>query len=192
MSKHRILTQQQFDNLLAWLDPDREQAGVRYERIRQTLVKVCGWQGCGDAEEMADEVIDRVTRKVPDLMASYTGDPALYFYGVAKKLVLEHRRRNLGQSSVQDTRNLVATVEIHEDDPRYQCLDKCVENLTPQHRDLVLKYYQEEKQAKIDFRREIAQKMGLEVKNLRVRMFRIRIFLHKCIQDCLAGQTSMQ
>jgi hypothetical protein len=33
-----VLTREAFERLLAWLDPDRERAGQKYEKIRQKLV----------------------------------------------------------------------------------------------------------------------------------------------------------
>ena len=77
------LTQENFDQLLAWLDPNREQAGRRYEDIRRKLVKIFVSRGCIIAEELADETINRVAMKVHEIVDTYTGDPALYFYGVA-------------------------------------------------------------------------------------------------------------
>src|SRR5947209_6617862 len=37
-----------FDRLLAWLNPDREQAGQRYEEIRRRLIKIFARRGCSE------------------------------------------------------------------------------------------------------------------------------------------------
>jgi DNA-directed RNA polymerase specialized sigma24 family protein len=87
------LKQEDFEKLLAWLHPNREQAGQKYETIRESLIKVFSWRGYNDAEDLADEVITRVAAKTRDLADSYVGDPALYFYGVAKNVVHECERR---------------------------------------------------------------------------------------------------
>jgi len=39
MKKEWVLTQEAFDRLLGWLDPDRESAGEKYEAIRLRLIK---------------------------------------------------------------------------------------------------------------------------------------------------------
>ncbi len=76
-------TQEAFDQLLAWLNSDREQAGKKYEEIRKRLITIFTCRGCLIPEDLTDETIDRVVMKIPDLAGSYVGDPALYFYGVA-------------------------------------------------------------------------------------------------------------
>ncbi len=83
-----------FDALLSWLDPDRERAGEKYETIRQGLIKMFSWKRASDPEGLADETINRVTRKVAAIREGYVGDPRLYFYGVAKRVLLEEVRRS--------------------------------------------------------------------------------------------------
>src|SRR5687767_11901471 len=97
MSRPSILKQEDFDKLLAWLHRDREQAGQKYEAIRESLIKIFSWRGYDDAEDLADEVINRVAAKTQWLAENYVGDPALYFYGVAKKILLERERREQHQ-----------------------------------------------------------------------------------------------
>ena len=40
------LNQEAFDELLAWLNPDRERAGRKYEDIRQRLIRIFMHRGC--------------------------------------------------------------------------------------------------------------------------------------------------
>ena len=98
MHKNWSLSQEDFDALLAWLDSDRERAGIKYEQIRSSLIKIFTGRGCLDAEELADETINRVTRKIKDIKSEFRGDPALYFFGVAKMLLLEYKRRKPPQN----------------------------------------------------------------------------------------------
>jgi hypothetical protein len=67
------LTQETFDDLLAWLDSNREVAGGMYEEIRSSLVKIFAWRKCGDAEGLADETINIVAHKVAHLKDTYEG-----------------------------------------------------------------------------------------------------------------------
>jgi hypothetical protein len=46
MKKGWVLTQELFDTLLGWLDPDRERAGDKYETVRIRLIKVFTCRGC--------------------------------------------------------------------------------------------------------------------------------------------------
>ena len=87
------LNPQSFEKMLDWLDKDREIAGQKYEAIRLRLIKVLNYRGCLDGESLADEAIDRVTRKIDTLAENYEGNPAHYFLNVANKIYLENRRK---------------------------------------------------------------------------------------------------
>src|SRR5262245_56812797 len=86
------INQEQFEQLLNWLDPNREKAGTKYEFIRKRLIKIFVCNGCDAAEDLADQTINRVARKLPEIRATYVGEPAPYFRGVAQKILLEWRR----------------------------------------------------------------------------------------------------
>lgn len=179
MSRKAHLTKEAFDSLLAWLAPDRDEAGKKYEAIRQRLIKIFTCRGCPEAEELADETFNRVTLKVEELSKSYVGDPALYFYGVAQKIFLEARRK---QTPVPAPPPAITSDDIEEE---YRCLERCMEKLTPGNRQLVLEYYQNDKRQKIDRRKELAQRMGIAQNALRIRTHRIRQLLQQCVQGCL-------
>ena len=93
MNKEWVLTQESFDALLAWLDPNRELAGRKYEDIRTRLIKIFSCRGCYEPEDLADETINRVTKKLKDIESSFVGERARYFYGVANKVHMEYLRR---------------------------------------------------------------------------------------------------
>ncbi|HEY0047746.1 MAG TPA: hypothetical protein VGB68_00565, partial [Pyrinomonadaceae bacterium] len=63
MDKENVINQENFDVLLNWLDRNREIAGQKYEKIRRRLIRIFLGRGCFEAEELADETINRVTRK---------------------------------------------------------------------------------------------------------------------------------
>ena len=50
MNKDWFLTQEAFDALLAWLDPEREAAGRKYEEIRLRLIKLFTCRGCSEPD----------------------------------------------------------------------------------------------------------------------------------------------
>lgn len=179
MNKDWVLTQESFDALLAWLDPQREQAGRKYEEIRLRLIKIFTCRGCCEPEDFADETINRVSKKLKEIESDYSGDPAPYFYGVANKVHLEYLRRRPVQPPpprLEDTED----IELE-----YECLERCIQKLTPNNRQLVLQYYQEEKRAKIDQRRQLAEQLGIALNALRIRAYRIRASLQECVQTCL-------
>jgi len=94
MKKERDPTQEEFANLLNWLAADRDTAGRKYESIRAGLVKIFVSRGCVDAEDLADEVIDRVAIGLNKIIGRYEGDPATYFYGFVHYVYLEYSRKN--------------------------------------------------------------------------------------------------
>lgn len=191
MKKDWAVTQQDFDRLLDWLDADRDSAGSKYERIRVRLIKIFTCRGCFDADDLADETINRVTAKLDDIAESYSGDPALYFYGVAQKVHLEYLRRKpaiqessmIGKELRSQTMLVAEPTENIEDD--YACLERCMEQLSEENRRLVLEYYQNEKRAKIDHRKRLAEEIGIAVNALRIRAHRIRFQLQQCMESCL-------
>ncbi len=190
MKKEWALSQEAFDSLLGWLDGEPEAAGRKYEQIRQRLIKIFACRGCGEADDLADETINRVTAKVGEIIGKYSGDPALYFYGVAQKVHLEYLRSPpvLHPSSPLDssTRRELVSAEADETIEReYACLESCMQKLPDESRELVLEYYQEEKGAKIDRRKRLASQLGIALNALRIRAHRIRISLQQCVQGCL-------
>lgn len=181
-----------FDALLDWLDSDREQAGMKYEDIRHSLINIFSWQGCCDAEDLADETITRVTNKVRELAPAYRGDPALYFYGVARKMHWEVIRREqsaVTSPALENVKHTESPVEPDDFEQQYDCLDECLKELPASDRELILLYYQQEG-SKIDSRRELALALGIAPNNLRVRVHRIRVVLHRCIEKCVRKEDS--
>ena len=179
MKKEWVITQEAFDGLLAWLDPDRDRAAHKYETVRTRLIKIFACRGCGVADDLADETINRVTAKLSQIVDSYVGDPALYFYGVANKVHLEYLRKR-PVVELPPARDSTEDIEAE-----YACLERCMDQLPPENRRLVLTYYQEEKRAKIEGRRKLAEELGIAVNALRIRAHRIRQQLQQCVQICL-------
>lgn len=188
MRTANAVTQQQFDALLLWLDLDREKAGEKYEKIRTRLIRVFVGRGCTDAEDLADETINRVTHKLVQLVGNYSGDPIYYFYGVANKLHLEWLRKqktivNLKPPPPQNC-------EYDSPDLEYQCLEKCLDTLDKGKRDLIVEYYEGEKSRKIEKRKELGRRLGISESALQIKTFRIRVELRVCIEGCVGGRDS--
>jgi RNA polymerase sigma factor (sigma-70 family) len=188
MKNGSILTQETFDALLAWLDPDRNEAGQKYEDIRTRLIKIFHCRGCYEAEDLADETINRVTKKLREIESTYIGDRRLYFYGVANRVHLEYLRK---PSAALPPPPVKAPEEVEETEREYACLEHCLQKLTPENRELVLQYYQDEKRAKIDHRKKLAEKLGIALNALRIRAHRIRLTLEQCVHECMSEQPAI-
>jgi DNA-directed RNA polymerase specialized sigma24 family protein len=77
-------------------------------------------------------------------------------------------------------------LELEDGDPLIDCFDKCLEELPPDNKQLIMEYYQEEKRTKIDLRKQLAEQLNIPMNALRIRAHRIRKSLEECIQHCLA------
>jgi RNA polymerase sigma factor (sigma-70 family) len=182
-----------FNNLLSWLDPDRERAGEKYETIRQQLIKMFTWKRAWDPEGLADETISRVTRRVGEIRTSYVGDPSLYFYAVARNVFREELRRS-SRHQPDPEAELIAS-EINSDESReqlYDCLDKCIGKLSAANRELLITYYEGSKQGRIKSSQVLAAQFGLQPSALRMRVLRIRKMLENCIEICMESDISRE
>jgi DNA-directed RNA polymerase specialized sigma24 family protein len=177
--KLHILEQEDFNRLLSWLDPDPEGAGLAYEKIRWRLVAILASRGCRSPEDLADETIDRVARRVIDLQNSYSGDKAIYFLGVMNNVHHEYLKRPMAPRLPDLNDDVEAKESTH------LCLEKCLNKLAPNSRILIERYYSADKQAKIDLRKRIAREFGIGLGTLRLRALRIREKLQVCIEQCL-------
>ena len=187
MARDPVIPPKSFDEILDWLNPDRDEAANIYVQLRADLTKIFAWNRCADPDGLTDEVLDRVARKVHAVRPNFEGDPKLFFYGVARNLIKESPKRLEKQVSIEGA-DLAAPDAAVEDESaimREECLHSCLQKLSAEKRELVLSYYAKEKQAKIDHRTEMARQMGLSVETLRVRLHRIRGVLEKCIERCL-------
>jgi RNA polymerase sigma factor (sigma-70 family) len=181
--------EENFEALLNWLDPDRERAGEMYETIRQQLINLFAWNQSLDPDDLADETIDRVMRRVGEIGHTYSGDPRLYFFGVAKNILREARRQPR-HWSLDETEISFQSGTDENNEQLYECLDKCMLKLPPDRRALLLAYYQGSKGAKIDARRELAVKLDLRPAALRMVVYRTLNKLETCIQECMKGQSA--
>lgn len=181
------LTAESFDRLLLWLHPDREQAGLRYEKIRVALIRRFRQLGCPDPEELANLTIDRVAQKLPNIIVTYKGDPEPYFFSVAWYVYLEYLRRpiilSLAKLDFRDQET--SSEETSEKEMLDSCLRHCLDQHDTDSRKMILEYYRGDRQIKIQARKALAERLGIELPNLRLKAQRVRSKLKKCILDCM-------
>lgn len=176
------ITKDPFDALLEWLDPDREKAGQRYEIIRTGLIRIFVSKGLSDAEHYTDEAIDRVVKRLPEIQAKYVGDPARYFHGVARNLILEAGRR---REVATDVLPLRITHEVVRSDTS-ECLSKCLKLLPADKQEFILDYHLYQGHAKVENHRQMAGELSISEGALRTRAHHLRVSLEKCVLECIA------
>jgi RNA polymerase sigma factor (sigma-70 family) len=180
MPRETNITQESFEALLAWLDPNREIAGQRYEAIRIGLVRIFVSKGFGDAEDLADLVINRVIDRLPDIRENYVGEPVKYFRGVARNVMHEAwRRKEIATDKFPEQLG-----QLRSTSDEYDCLLTCLDLLTSEKRELVMDFYVYDKRDRIINHKRISEELGITESNLRVRVHRIRTELEKCVVNC--------
>ena len=72
--------------------------------------------------------------------------------------------------------------EAAVEDPRLPAIQICLGRLSAGDQSLLLRYHEESQgQARISLRENIARELGIELNALRVRVFRIRAKLERCL-----------
>jgi DNA-directed RNA polymerase specialized sigma24 family protein len=192
MTRQSTITQKGFDRLLSHLNQDRELAGQEYERVRGRLILYFQCRDIVHAEDCADEAINRVIIKLET--DHQIRDLVTYIFGVARMVLLETHRAQLKQQEIEDE-HMVSPIPSDEVDElqRYlDCLKHCLQSLPAEDRDLITQYYQEQKRARINLRQELARRFDIDLNALRVRAYRLRNSLQKCVRKCAReGKTSM-
>jgi DNA-directed RNA polymerase specialized sigma24 family protein len=175
------ITKELFDALLEWLDPDRDTAGQRYEAIRAGLVRMFVSKGISDAGHSADETMDRVMRRLPEIRDGYVGDPVKYFHGVARNLIREAMRGKEVPTEVMPE-SLAKQPDVSATS---ECLSKCLKQLPRDKRELILDYHLYNGKAKIEHHRQMAGELTISEGALRTRAHHLRVGLEKCVVDCI-------
>lgn len=174
-----------FDRFLGMLNPDRELAGVAYESIRRRLIKIFLARGVSTAEELADETIDRVISRTEDLAGLSGSSVEPYVYGVANFLFREYLKKRGNKVDLGKAKNISTSRGIEEADHVYECLERCLQELPPAQRELLLLYYDSDKRAKIERRKKMASDLGLSDNALKIRVYRLRSQLYVSLATCL-------
>jgi DNA-directed RNA polymerase specialized sigma24 family protein len=177
------LSADDFEKLLGRLGANREQAAEQYERLRARLIKYFAWEQCDTPEEMADEALDRLARKL-ELEAAIQ-DVRGYLGGIARILVKER------QSAARRRRDVLAqfanwkeTKDAREDiEDAAADLASCLERFTAEQRAMILRYYTGDHGARIENRKRMAAELGINENALRNRAMRLRELLEKCMTE---------
>jgi DNA-directed RNA polymerase specialized sigma24 family protein len=180
----RQLTQSAFDSLLLALDADRKTAGEKYLLLRKNLIRFFEARGFSTAEEAAEEVLDRLARKLCDEQLENVNTYAL---GIARMVALELRK-----SPVEKISNELPEIPVspfdderEETNEKLKCLENCLGELSEEKRGIIIGYYRGEKREKIENRRRLAESLDIPQNALRCRAVRLRDKLEGCIINCL-------
>jgi DNA-directed RNA polymerase specialized sigma24 family protein len=179
-----------FDKLLSALDPDRDRAGAKYVEAHRRLGYYFQKRGCSVPNDLADETLNRVARK---LVVSKESSIIIdhFWYGVARLVLKEfwsHSNRE-----IPDLNELPPALEPstdprateREEDAEAQkarkreCMKKCIASLPDDDRNLITQYTETKD------KNGLAALLKLNVKTLPVKAHRIRARLNDCVRKCL-------
>lgn len=175
------LNDEQFEALLKWLHPDRDLACKKYRTIQDGLIAVFSAKGFADAEGLTDETMNRVSDRLAEIAPNYQGDPACYFRGVARNIIFEVGRKKEFATDVLPERPIKPT-EVSDES---RCLQKCLKVIEPKDRDLILDYHVYDGADKVTNHIDMAKELNITVNALRVKAYRVRAGLQKCVLACL-------
>lgn len=187
------ITQLAFGRLLAWLDDGADSNGERYLEMRRRLVAFFDRRNRQAADDLADETLNRVGRTLEQSGLILTRPPARYCYVVARFVLLEDLRRDRRHVPLQETWNTDVArgvVRVGPDEgvivreQRLDCLDRCLQELKPEQRTLIIEYYADVRRQKIERRRDLARRLGVTMNGLGIRAWRIRDRLMACVEGC--------
>jgi DNA-directed RNA polymerase specialized sigma24 family protein len=183
-----VLTGEALNRFLLCLDANSDEAGRKYEVIRQKLVKIFDWRGARFPEECADETINRVVRKLES--GQEIRDIPTYCQGVGRLVLLEAlKKAENRQVSLDELKSVPAASPVFAEDDSHQrtCFRRCLSELANESRELILRYYKDERRQKIENRQAMADQLGIPLSALRNRVQRIRNKIEQCIAQCLTS-----
>jgi RNA polymerase sigma factor (sigma-70 family) len=196
-------TREAYDKYLARLDPDRDRAGERHEKIRENLHTFFAVRRCPNADELTDITLDRVIRDVGE-KGREVSNVVAFCFGVAKNVHRESLRadkaRNLVSTEEASLEQKITTPSIeeqqkaedekeatwHRREARVKATRHCLKQMPPQDREIFQRYYRGEKEGENKKERQVmAEELGIKIEALRQMAWKLRKKFIECIERYL-------
>ena len=183
--------------LLHWLDSGVDSQGQKYEEMRQRLVTFFDRKNCAHPDELADETLTRVMKWLDQNQKVLDSEPAKICYNTARFVWHEYLRRPelaraelddvpLTQQPVEDPRVAAGLTEAQAIQERQlESLENCFAKLSPEERELIVRYYSGEQRAKLENRKALAAEHGMTANALSIKACRVRDKLRNYMRECL-------
>jgi hypothetical protein len=191
-----VLSTKVFDALLNWLDQGIDSNGKAYVEMRKRLVFYFDRKNCSTPDELADETLNRVARRLEEEGTIESETPAKYCYIVARFVFMEYLREShragvaLDEVRRQGPGDYSFVPEVLNDkEKRLACLGQCTSKLEPVSRELITRYYVGKGRVKIANRRSLAESLGITMNALAIRALRLRDKLEVCVRQCVSEAT---
>ena len=164
------LDREGWETLMSALAPDSDLAGQKYEDLRRRLIDLFAWEGCGLPDQLADEALNRLARKLTEGVAIPHLDR--YAFGIARFLIQEDSRARRSRQAA--LREFPISTPAARSENMVSALEECLAGLPGANRRLIERYYAEDRTA-------LAGEFGISVNALRNRAMRIREELFQCV-----------
>ncbi|MGB7171577.1 MAG: hypothetical protein WA374_06290 [Acidobacteriaceae bacterium] len=186
--KTQRLTQEVLDRLLLALGRDRDEAAVRYERLRERLVFFFARRQFILAESLADEALDRLANRLSS--GERIEAPESYAYGIARLVAQEEARRSIREAEANRhyARNISSVLDTQDEGEIHEAMEACLGRHSEEDRKLLTEYYTSRGRALIDHRRRMAEALGMTPNAFRKRVFRLRRTLESCMRARLSQE----
>jgi len=189
VTKSSTQTPEGFRRFLSWLDEGVDSNGERYVEMRRRLVSYFAHRRCPSPDDLADETLTRIARKLEDEGSIRGASPAHYCYITARFVFLEHLRAADRRQTSLDEGRQVPEPAVHpaaagDRDARETLLDRldrCLQKLNAYDRALILEYYSGGEAERIARRRDLAAQLHLTPNALSIRACRIRDAVEACV-----------
>lgn len=194
--KNWTITSSAFLRLLDWLDDGKNSDGQSYLEMRQRLAAYFDRKNSLAPDDLSEETLNRVARRLEEEGTIDTETPAKYCYIVARFVFMESLRGkdkmsvSLDDVLRQPQANQLSAAESEKEEKEIKekmlvCLEQCTEKLEASNREIIIGYYYGEERIKIENRRALAQKLGVTTNALTIRACRIRDKLEGCVGKCV-------
>ena len=189
-------TPEVFHRLLEWLNERADSDGQKYLEMRQRLVAYFDRKNCLTPDDLADETLNRVARRLEEEGPIESESPAKYCYTVARFVFMESLRgaekKTVPIDETLAQSNAVSFAQPEPDDEKetkevmIDSLEQCMGELDPVNRGVIIRYYFGEERVKIENRRGLAASLGITIgitiNALAIRACRIRDKLEACVR----------
>ena len=186
-----------FHRLLVYLDEGSNSEGQMYLKMRERLVAYFDRKNCLMPDDLADETLNRVARRLEEEGSIQSDTAAKYCYTVARHVFHEYLRRSeknalaYGELWRQSNANNPGSPQSHDErgikERMLHCLEECSSKLDYPSQKIVSQYYVGKERVKIENRRALATEFGISINALSIRACRIRDKLEACVRQCLGA-----
>lgn len=179
------------DKILNLLGPDDDAAAAEYCKLHERLSRFFDWNGSDDPEALADEVMDRLGRRVVESDAKeHVRNLSVFALGIARLLLLEELRRQRRQADTNRSWAAQRSNSSPDAEAMDAALQHCLKRLELDRRRLIERYYTFGDRKKAAIHQSLAKDIGVTVHALRNRALRARQDLEECMRRFLSKQST--